>query len=188
MDKDSIFIQQHLGLIIDIAWKKFKNWMIYEEDHKKEELIHEGMLGLLRARDKFNDSLGFEFSTYATSWIWGKMSRYIKNQSKLQNEESTLFLKKKKIILERSKEERDFLDNIYIESDEKTVDLINFINNLDNTNKKRYRDICILILKGYTQTEIASFMGTSQANIQQKLGRIRKIIREEYLLIGGKNE
>ena len=90
MDEDSIFIEKHMGLIIDIAWKKFKGWMIYEEAYKKEELIHEGMMGLLRARDKFDSTLGFQFSTYATRWIWGKMSRYIENQKKLQDKENTL--------------------------------------------------------------------------------------------------
>ncbi len=40
-----------------------------------DDLVQEGQIGLLRAIDKFDGSLGFQFSTYAAYWIKQAMSR-----------------------------------------------------------------------------------------------------------------
>ena len=181
MDEDSIFIEKHMGLIIDIAWKKFKGWMIYEEAYKKEELIHEGMMGLLRARDKFDSTLGFQFSTYATRWIWGKMSRYIENQKKLQDKENTLYIQKHNIVLERSNEEREFIDIASVKSDDSSIDLINFIECLDNCENKRYSDICKMLIQGYSQTDISKIINIPIPSVNKRVLKIREIIKEEYL-------
>lgn len=151
MDEDSLFIEKHKGLVIDFAYKNYKHWMLYEEEEKKLELIHEGCLGLIRARAKFNPNLGYKFSTYATRWIWGMMSRYFKNEKKVKDKENKLSVYDKNIILDMSHEEREYIDLIQVKSDEGLIDLINYLQSLNEEEK----ELCELLINGFSIKEIS---------------------------------
>jgi len=47
------------------------------------DLIQEGMLGVMRAADKYDHSLGYKFSTYATWWIRQSITRGMADKSRL---------------------------------------------------------------------------------------------------------
>lgn len=47
-----------------------------------EDLVQEGIVGLLRAIDKYDFRLGFRFSTYASHWIRQGISRALANKSR----------------------------------------------------------------------------------------------------------
>jgi RNA polymerase primary sigma factor len=69
------FVEANLRLVITVA-RRYRGRGIPFLD-----LIQEGNLGLMRAVDKFDYSLGFKFSTYALWWIRQAMLRVIQNQS-----------------------------------------------------------------------------------------------------------
>lgn len=48
-----------------------------------DDLINEGNIGLMKAISKFDVSLGYEFSTYATNWIRQAITRAIADKSNL---------------------------------------------------------------------------------------------------------
>jgi len=48
-----------------------------------DDLVQEGQTGLLRAIDKFDGSLGFQFSTYAAYWVKQAMSRALSRSERV---------------------------------------------------------------------------------------------------------
>ena len=61
-----LLVRNNIKLIRKIALN-YLNYMGHT--HAFEDLVSEGILGLIKAIERFNPSLGFEFSTYATFWI-----------------------------------------------------------------------------------------------------------------------
>jgi len=66
-------VEGNLRLVIKIA-KSYRGRGIAIQD-----LIEAGNLGLFKAVDRFDVSLGFKFSTYATNWIKQSIRRLIEN-------------------------------------------------------------------------------------------------------------
>jgi len=69
-------VNSNLRLVVSVA-KKYQGQGLPLGD-----LVQEGMLGLIRASEKFDWRRGFKFSTYATLWIRQAVQRGLQNSSR----------------------------------------------------------------------------------------------------------
>lgn len=66
-------VRSNLRLVVSIAQRLVQN----AGDMELEDLLQEGVLGLQRAAEKFDPTLGYKFSTYATWWVRQAIGRGI---------------------------------------------------------------------------------------------------------------
>ena len=69
-------IEGNIRLIISIANKKTRHGL------ELNELINEGTFGMIKAMERFDASLGFQFSTYATCWLRQSINRAIEEKGR----------------------------------------------------------------------------------------------------------
>uniref|UniRef100_A0A7S2AVE8 RNA polymerase sigma-70 domain-containing protein n=1 Tax=Florenciella parvula TaxID=236787 RepID=A0A7S2AVE8_9STRA len=73
----SALINKHYPLIVSVA-------KIYDVHGAPfQDLIQEGMLGLIIAAERFDDTKGVRFSTYATYWIRQRISSFVHNNARM---------------------------------------------------------------------------------------------------------
>ncbi|MBQ3114594.1 MAG: SigB/SigF/SigG family RNA polymerase sigma factor [Clostridia bacterium] len=69
----SFLVEKNSKLVWSIV-KRFSN-----RGHETEDLFQVGCIGLIKAIDKFDTSLGLQFSTYAVPMITGEIKRFIRD-------------------------------------------------------------------------------------------------------------
>ena len=71
------FITENVGLVYMVL-KRFKN-----RGHEVEDLFQIGVIGLMKAVDKFDTTTDFSFSTYAVPMIIGEIRRFLRDDGML---------------------------------------------------------------------------------------------------------
>lgn len=64
-------VSANMGLVATIGGSCFEKCQPSDRGSlSKQDMIHEGVTGLIRASELFDPARGYKFSTYASTWIW----------------------------------------------------------------------------------------------------------------------
>lgn len=68
------FVEENIGIVYDLAHRRYY-WLRDKEYF--DDIVNEGVIGLMKGFDNYDSSKGCKLSTYATQWAWGKMQRFV---------------------------------------------------------------------------------------------------------------
>ena len=159
--------------LINKAAHYFKNYA------SKEDLINAGVIGMINAYYKFDDSYNTKFTTYAFDYIIGEMKKCIRNDKsiKISRNISSLYLKierVKELLTQKYNREPNIKEiSSYLEIDEKyIVDAINSVNNidsLDNVISSDSKDLNLYDVIPSEQTDIDTLI-----DLENSLNKLNK--------------
>ena len=103
-------IERNMGLVVSTALKFLKTY-----GAELEDLIQEGIIGLITAVERFDYTKGFKFSTFAVPYIKQKIQRYIWKQSKAVHVSAKTYSKLNKIYFLEEKYNNLTVENVVAE-------------------------------------------------------------------------
>jgi len=177
IEKKNQLAEENIALVHWIVKERFKYQAITRED--RINYIGEGMCGLVRAINTFDESKGYKFSTYAYKLINGEIRMYIDKQNRLKRKVD----KECKASIDNDVprcEELKYNDWLYdVRDDYKSVEGIDYI--LYILEKTKIKDIKTIIIKkaeGYTNREIAKMININENTIKTRLRRLKERLLE----------
>ena len=143
----------------------------------KDDIVSEGMLGLIKAADTFDETKGYQFSTYAGLCIRNAMLMYIRKLNKHWHKEISLYTP----IGEDSEGNQLCYADVIQSDGEDFGEGNNRILLRESIGKlpERDKEIIQAFLSGYKQKEIAAMMGVQQSSISRRIKRIKRKLKSE---------
>ena len=137
-----------------------------------QDLIAEGMIGLLSAVDRYNAQEGTSFSTYAYACMQNRMRNALRSvQAKGQIPPSMLLPIEEGI---RQPQPSSVEETLVSEQEAKRIGEI-----VDTALSERERDVFLAFVHGNTYNQISAQTGLSRKGVDAALQRARKKLREQ---------
>lgn len=132
----------------------------------KDDLIQEGMLGLMKAANTFDSEKG-RFSTYAAMCIRNEMFMFMRRMRKSYDKEISLYTP---VGIDPDGGEIYLIDTIASKS-ENAEDELDFKTAVQFINEQSERNQAIMKMRldGFTMTEIGKVLGISQSYVSRLL-------------------
>ena len=157
--------QQNQRLTTYVLRKSFPNLTL------DEDIYQEAYLGLWKACIAFDDTKGFEFSTFAVTTIRNIIVSYIKRQAK---NIVTLSLDEPMPDTEGATLAEFIVDPNTLDGIKANTIKGYFEDNYDGTLSQRQRRIIRRLYAGKTQAEIGNELGVAQSTINREISIMRK--------------
>ena len=143
----------------------------------KDDIVSEGMLGLIKAANTFDETKGYQFSTYAGLCIRNAMLMYIRKLNKHWHKEISLYTP----IGEDSEGNQLCYADVIQSDGEDFGEGNNRILLRESIGKlpEKDKEIMLAVITGYKQREIAAMMGVQQSSISRRIKRIKRKLKSE---------
>ncbi len=159
MSKKNIY-EEYLPLVLDIV-KKYQHLGVPRDD-----LIQEGLIGLMEAEKRFDEKFETKFSTYAVFWIKKQILAAVEKEQK--NKEVNV----------------DFLEKTAKAKPTPTIRTSQYLNLPKSMPEKEKKVLRLLYEEELSLKEIAEKMNISRERVRQlkekALRRLRSIQNKEY--------
>ncbi|UED76083.1 sigma-70 family RNA polymerase sigma factor [Brevibacillus sp. DP1.3A] len=160
-DVDTL-VQKHLRFVHHIL-KRYYPPAGYDYD----DLFQIGCIGLVKAAQKFDPTLGFKFTSFAGHWIENELRKTIRLEMAVKRTGEVVSMD-----WESEGEDGSLLDLLATyDSVEEEVEAKWMCSELIRQEPA----ITMLALEGYTQKEIGRKLGMSQVNVSRKIKNIKNV-------------
>lgn len=160
--------EKNVGLVYRVFNERFQQYRRYEDD-----LIQEGMIGLWKACQSFDESRGVAFSAYAFVCIRNEMGSYLRKE---------LYRSSKNVsiddVIDGEKGPTTYADILKATpKDIATQEL--FEEAMDIIKGTDCAEIVQMKLQGMSQVEIARKLGVTEVSISERLRGLYRFVREK---------
>ena len=152
----------------------YKAGMLSDKNTESEDLLQEGLIGLIKAVDSFDPGRGVKFSTYVGVCIVNRMKAYLARSRKAPVSKSIDDLNEEQIPDEKTPES--------IFADKEIFSELWYA--VDNILSDSERQAFCLCINGHSYAETAGILGISVKSVDNAIQRSRRKIRE--FLAGGR--
>ena len=166
LERDRL-ITDNVKLVYYIYEKLSKNVLTISH---KDDIVSEGMIGLIKAARNFDKTKGCKFATFAARCIQNEMLMFLRSLNKRASHEISL---NTPIGKDRDGNELCLLDVLEDEhgNPEAEIDKSVF--------KEKDKQLVAAICKGYSQKEIAKELQVLQPTVSRRLSRLKKRAKTE---------
>ena len=174
-------IENNIGLVHSIA-RRFKGRGVEYDD-----LFQCGCVGLIKAVDNFDETLGYKFSTYAVPVIMGEIKRLFRDGGAFAERlgcdisETAEILNVINPIISINQFGEDGSEDfdIPVDDSDKLFDRLSVNQVLQTLTEQERRIVDYRFYKGKTQSETASLLGISQVQVSRKEKALLLKLREK---------
>jgi len=166
-EKKSIIIEEYVGLVRSIVSRyRYYNYPV-------EDLMQEGMIGLMEAKERFDGEKGASFTTYAAFWV---KKRVIDALNRERKESMDAIAYDDSIF----NEEQEIEAEVKVEETELEVNELNIPQDFPEEEKKFLN---LHFIEKQTLSEIAKIMNLSRERIRQlkqkAMRRMKQYLKKE---------
>lgn len=174
-DGEMINVKEHLGLVCNIAAEVHRKYASFED---YDDIFQNGCLGLLNAAEKFDESKGYKFSTYAYIHIAGYITNTIRKQ-RMGPRHGSYKSKYKPLSLNWNVDEDEkleFIDILRYDENWNDIDLKIAIEKLPPIYEKLIK---MKYFGGYKIRELMKIFGVSHTTINNYHRKALELLRKE---------